>query len=196
MRTCRPKQAKNEIDKVGYLKTSTMDLFTLFAIFICWLFGLFFFWRTPRLSEGIQPGKRLPVLSLIIPARNEEKNLARLLRSVGNGVHRPAEIIVVDDHSEDGTGKVGAQGGCTVIRSAELPDGWVGKTWACWQGAGIARGDLFLFLDADTVLESGGLSRLIQTYQEKGGLVSVYPYHRMGRPFEQLSAFFNLISMA
>ena len=46
------------------------------------------------------------------------------------------------------------------------------------------------------VLEPGGLSRLIETYLEKGGVISVSPYHRMASPYEQLSAFFNLISMA
>ena len=103
---------------------------------------------------------------------------------------------MVDDHSEDSTAVVGMKAGCTVMRSEELPEGWVGKTWACWQGARSAKGDLLLFLDADTVLEAGGLSRMVATYEERGGLFSVYPYHRMERPYEQLSAFFNLIAMA
>ncbi|MCU0580798.1 MAG: glycosyltransferase family 2 protein, partial [Desulfobacterota bacterium] len=162
----------------------------------CWFFGFLFFWKIPRLRGRFKPGTRVPPLSLIIPARNEEKNLDRLLRSIKNGNPRPDEIIVVDDHSEDATGEVGIRAGCKVIASAELPEGWVGKTWACWQGVGQARGDLILFLDADTVLEPGGFSRLVETYLGKGGLVSVYPYHRMERPYERLSAFFNLISLA
>jgi len=84
-----------------------------------------------RESRAISP---LPALSVIIPARNEEKNLDRLLAIPGAGGLLPDEILVVDDHSEDATYEVGIRAGCTVIRSAEIPEGWVGKTWACWQG--------------------------------------------------------------
>lgn len=173
-----------------------MNLTYLCFVFFFWLLGFFFFWKIPQPNRESRPDFRPLTLSLIIPARNEEKNLDRLLRSIGQEDRRPDEIIVVDDHSEDSTAAVGMKAGCTVIRSEGLPDGWVGKTWACWQGANRAQGDMILFLDADTVLEAGGLSRMVATYEGKGGLFSVYPYHRMERPYEQLSAFFNLIAMA
>ena len=173
-----------------------MDLPYFCAVFIFWLLGFLFFWKIPLPKGKAGPYPPLPALSVIIPARNEEKNLDRLLRSLGQGDTLPDEIIVVDDHSEDATYEVGIRAGCTVIRSAEIPEGWVGKTWACWQGAGRARGDLILFLDADTVLEKSGLLRIGSASLEKGGLVSVYPYHRMERLYEQLSAFFNLIALA
>lgn len=165
-------------------------------VFLFWLLGFFLFWRVPRPNRKADVHARPLTLSLIIPARNEEKNLVRLLKSIAQEKRGPEEIILVDDHSEDTTAEVGLKAGCGVIRSQELPEGWVGKTWACWQGAGQAKGDLFLFLDADTFLEAGGLPPLISTYRGRGGLFSVYPYHRMERPYEQLSAFFNLIAMA
>jgi 4,4'-diaponeurosporenoate glycosyltransferase len=173
-----------------------MNLTYLCFVFLFWLLGFFFFWKIPLPGRKAGSDPRPLRLSLIIPARNEEENLDRLLRSIGEGTRRPDEIIVVDDHSEDSTALVGMRAGCTVIRSAELPDGWVGKTWASWQGAGRATGDLILFLDADTVLEVGGIARMVATYEGKGGLFSAAPYHRMERPYEQLSAFFNIIAMA
>jgi 4,4'-diaponeurosporenoate glycosyltransferase len=102
---------------------------------------------------------------------------------------------VVDDHSTDATAAVARARGATLIASEPLPDGWNGKPWACWQGASRARGELLVFLDADTWLEPGGLARLLGAHRERGGLLSVQPYHRMERPYERLGALFNLIAM-
>lgn len=130
-------------------------------------------------------------LSLIIPARNEEKTLPRLLGSLAGQSVRPREIIVVDDHSTDRTAEVAQEWGAKVLASQPLPEGWRGKTWACRQGAGLAAGDMFLFLDADTWFEPQGLQLLLASYVE--GVLSVGPYHAVQRPYEQLSAFFNLV---
>jgi len=62
------------------------------------------------------------------------------------------------------------------MRSKDLPEGWTGKPWACWQGAQKATGDIFLFLDADTFLEPEGLSRIVSTYLEKGVLSQSSPF--------------------
>lgn len=133
-------------------------------------------------------------LSAIIPARNEEGTLPRLLGSLAAQTIQPREIIVVDDHSTDRTAQVARQFGATVLASQPLPEGWRGKTWACWQGAGVAAGDLFLFLDADTWFEPEGLRLLLASHV--GGALSVGPYHAVQRPYEQLSAFFNLMMAA
>jgi 4,4'-diaponeurosporenoate glycosyltransferase len=72
----------------------------------------------------------------------------------------------------------------------------VGKSWACWRGASASRGAILVFLDADVRLEPGGLNRLMAEQRRCGGLLSVWPYHRMRRPYERLSAFFLLIVLA
>ena len=132
-------------------------------------------------------------LSIIIPARDEEANLARLLRSL-----RPAEsaaqIIVVDDASADRTADVAREQGATVVVSKPLPEGWRGKTWACFQGADAATGSWLLFLDADTWVEPGGLERIVEVAGE--GVLSIVPFHAIERPYEQLSLFFNLVMSA
>jgi chlorobactene glucosyltransferase len=96
------------------------------------------------------------LVSVIIPARNEAHNIGRCLRSVLATAWPRVEVIVVDDHSTDGTGtiarRVAAEHGVDVrvIPAPDLPDGWFGKQWACHTGARAATGELLCFTDADT----------------------------------------------
>lgn len=129
-------------------------------------------------------------LSLIIPARNEAHNLPRLFASLRQQATQPLEVIVVDDGSTDDTAGVARAAGAIVIPAAALPEGWRGKPWACHQGTQAARGERLLFLDADTWFEPGGLDRLLEL--DPGGAFSVGPFHRIERPYEELSLFFNL----
>ncbi|MBB2744265.1 UNVERIFIED_ORG: dolichol-phosphate mannosyltransferase [Microbispora rosea subsp. rosea] len=88
-------------------------------------------------------------ISVVIPARDEERRLGPCLRAV---LADPAvtEVIVVDDESSDGTARIAAACGATVVRGRPLPDGWVGKQWALHQGLREARGEIVVTLDADT----------------------------------------------
>jgi 4,4'-diaponeurosporenoate glycosyltransferase len=138
-----------------------------------------------------QPASRL---SIVIPARNEAHNLPRLLDSIRSQPVPPLEVLVVDDASTDATAGVAASHGATVVSSLALPDGWRGKTWALHQGALAAKGELLLFLDADCWFEPGGLDRILSRYE--GGALSVAPHHSVEKPYEELSAFFNLIMVA
>jgi glycosyltransferase involved in cell wall biosynthesis len=90
-------------------------------------------------------------VSVIIPARNEEPNLQRCLQSLVAQTTPPFELIVVDDHSTDRT-RSSAQSFPTlqVLEADPLPDGWSGKSNACWTGAKLAKGKWLLFTDADT----------------------------------------------
>jgi 4,4'-diaponeurosporenoate glycosyltransferase len=134
-------------------------------------------------------------LSVVIPARNEERSLPGLIQSLDTQSVPPAEVIVVDDHSSDGTAAVAADGGATVIGGAALPEGWTGKTWACHQGAAVATGELLWFLDADVILAPDALARMIAAHSEHGGLVSVQPFHTTERSYERLSAFCNIVEL-
>jgi len=160
-----------------------------------WLVGFVFFWRLP-IPRSSSTLSAYPSLSIVIPARNEEANLPTLLRSIFAQSVQPLEVIVVNDGSTDRTAAVAHEFGATVLESQPLPAGWRGKTWACHQGAALASGDLFLFLDADTWFEPGGLCKILDTYLVSGGALSVGPYHAVHRPYEQLSAFFNLAMTA
>ena len=132
-------------------------------------------------------------VTIVIPARNEAQRIAGLLGSLTVGLPPAAQVIVVDDHSTDETAEVAARyPGVRVLSAPEVPAGWAGKTWACHTGAqAAAPGDL-VFLDADVEVRPEGLARALVMRRERGGLVSVWPYHRVVYLYEHLSALFNV----
>lgn len=147
-------------------------------------------WRMPTPRRDRTSTDRPAV---VIPARNEAENLARLLPSLAGW---DAEVIVVDDGSSDATADVARAHGAVVVDPGEPDPGWTGKAWACAAGARAASSPgRLVFLDADVVVEPGGLERVLAEHDASGGLVSVQPWHDVRRPYEQLSAFFNLVSM-
>lgn len=145
------------------------------------------------------PGGNLPEtseISIVIPARNEEHNIASLLSSIRQQSLAPMEIIVVDDGSTDDTAEVARSKGARVITAEPLPDGWMGKPWACQQGADCAKGNWLLFLDADLLLKQNALLSLSSLSEDESHVYSVCPYHEIKRPYEELSAFFNTLMLA
>lgn len=131
-------------------------------------------------------------VSVVVPARNEEDNIGALLRTLPPDLHGLHEVIVVDDQSDDQTAERARAGGAMVLPGEALPDGWLGKPWACQQGAERASGEWLLFLDADTRFEPGGFARLIALARDAGEVHSVCPWHRVEAPYEQWSSFFNV----
>jgi 4,4'-diaponeurosporenoate glycosyltransferase len=156
--------------------------------FFGWIAGwlLFLGFRRCEIApnESNLPGK----ISIIIPARNEEGNLPRLLRSISGH-----QVIVVDDCSGDRTREVARHHGASIVEGTP-PNGWRGKTWACQQGANAAAGNLLLFLDADTWLEADAFSKIRN--ELPSGAISIAPYHCVPTMREQISAFFNLVMIA
>ena len=165
-------------------------------IFLKWLVGFPLLWRVPCSRSPDSTKESGPTLSVIIPARNEEQNLPKLLVTLASQSIAPHEVIVVDDNSTDATARCAGEWGASVIDPGTVPVGWTGKTWACWKGAHQATGDIFLFLDADTRLAPDGLERMRGAFRaQERGLLSFYPYHLMEKVYERLSAFFNLVCM-
>lgn len=168
--------------------------FIVYLVF--WVPGFFFLFRISYCIVSVHRNTHNPSVSVIIPARNEEHTLPNLLDSLSGQLSSEDEVIVVDDNSEDRTKAVAERSAVKVLESLPTPEGWLGKTWACYQGARIASGEILVFLDADTVLEKNGFKNIIETYVEKDGVLSIQPYHKMRNLYEQLSAFFNIIMMA
>jgi cellulose synthase/poly-beta-1,6-N-acetylglucosamine synthase-like glycosyltransferase len=115
----------------------------------------------------------LPRVSILIPARNEERNLEEALRSVLALDYENLEIDVIDDRSTDRTGEIldrmtAAEPRLRVMHVRELPAGWLGKNHALWLGAEKATGDFLLFTDADVVLEPSALRRAVQVMVADG----------------------------
>ena len=102
-----------------------------------------------------EPPRDAPLVSVIVPARDEARNIDACVRSILATTWPKVEVIVVDDHSSDGTGEIARRIAADdprvkVIDNPGLPDGWFGKQWACHNGARSARGTILLFTDADT----------------------------------------------
>lgn len=135
-------------------------------------------------------------VQVVVPARDEEQSLPRLLASLPVGV----DVVVVDDHSSDRTAEVARAAGATVVSAAPLPDGWAGKPWACAQavealGASSTDADL-VFVDADVRFGRGGFEAVVEHLGRRGGLISVQPSHRPERAVEHLAMVFNIVAFA
>jgi chlorobactene glucosyltransferase len=125
------------------------------------------------------------LVSILVPARNEAGNIARCIRSLLNQDYPNFELIVLDDNSEDATASIiemltspteDPQGRLRVIKGGELPEGWLGKNFACFQLAEAARGQYLLFTDADTSHSVNALtSALAAMYIEDVQLLSFFP---------------------
>ncbi len=142
--------------------------------------------RRPNLRD-YAPAPSGPLVSVIIPARNEARNIERCVRSILAATYPAIEVIVVDDGSTDGTGDLALRLGVRLVRGAELPPGWFGKQWALVQGYRVARGELLLFADADTMHEPDLIARAVTARAaERVDLFSVVPRQEMATFWEKL----------
>ena len=167
------------------------------SVLLRWLLGWLLALRLPSLPAARLEGTVRA--SVLIPARNEAATLPHLLRALERQTLRPVEVIVIDDHSEDRTAEVAAAAAPSlpirVMQPPPLAPGWCGKTWALHHGVQASSGDVLVFLDADTEPGAEFLDSLLARHRALGGLVSVQPYHRTEKPYEQLSLLFNLVGL-
>jgi chlorobactene glucosyltransferase len=124
-----------------------------------------------------------PVVSVLVPARNEAANIERCVRSLLAQDYPALEILVLDDGSTDGTYEIVEQvwaedtsGRLRLIRGGDLPKGWMGKCYACQQLADQAQGDYLLFTDADTVHAPGAVAGAVAAAEQlDAALVTALP---------------------
>jgi chlorobactene glucosyltransferase len=153
---------------------SSFTAFEIFSIVIFWLI-VWNRWNRQKGSHLIPLAETTgslpphpPLVSIIIPARNEADNIEECVKSILAQDYPNFEIIVVDDRSEDGTGEIVKRVSATdsrlqAIAGKELPPDWMGKAHAIHQGYQVAQGDWLLFTDADTNHAPTLLSKVMST---------------------------------
>lgn len=151
--------------------------------------------REPRELQAApsEYGERVPLVSVIVPARNEALNIESCVTSLARSTYPAFEVLVVDDRSDDETGRIaralgsGSARRLEVIDGQELPPGWLGKPFACWQGAQAARGELLLFTDADTIHGPDLLGRtVVGLAEERADLLTIMGRQLMETFWEKL----------
>jgi hypothetical protein len=138
------------------------------------------------------PGRDTPAVSVLIPARNEERSIAAAVEAALASEGAEVEVVVLDDHSTDATAALVQQIAARdprvrLVSAPPLPDGWCGKQHACAVLAREARHPLLLFVDADIRLAPQGLARLEAFLSaSRADLVSGVPQQETGTLLERL----------
>ncbi len=179
---------------IVYMDSNTILFFniTILSAFFYWFSGFFLMRKVKYLKNKVAANNLC--ISVIIPARNEAKRITPLLNSLKKQTYKKLEIIIVDDQSEDSTAEYCRKEGFQVYSVKKKPEKWNGKSYACHIGASQTIGDMLLFLDADVEFNDGFIDLLISNYES--GILSVQPFHKIGKITENLSLFFNIIITA
>lgn len=153
----------------------------LFLNMIFLLIIIYNYLTAPVINNAVAEVVGKKNLSILIPARNEEKNISNCLDSILSQSYKNFKITVLDDKSDDNTSSIVSEYGAKdnrikLKKGKELPEGWLGKNWACFQLAKKSEGDLLLFLDADVRLNNNAIANSINLFEEKKlNMLSVFP---------------------
>jgi hopene-associated glycosyltransferase HpnB len=158
---------------------ASLAIFLSIASLLIWVVLTFFrgaFWQLHAFNDDLVPGDNLqdwPAVVAVVPARNEAETIEKTVESLlGQEYAGAFRVIVVDDHSEDGTAglalraaeKMQASQRVMIVTAKELPEGWTGKLWALHQGVEEASAgsiEYLWFTDADIVHAPDTLRRLL-----------------------------------
>lgn len=182
-----------------------MDLFLLYQYFITISLILIFFnfiinnilfKNTVSFPVPNAIRKSPPLVSILIPARNEAKNIRRCLRSLLKQDYPHTEILVLNDNSTDDTELIVRKmarknNKIRIITGKTLPKGWLGKSYACYQLSKYANGEYFIFTDADTLHFDNSISSAVNSLiSNKIDALSIYPMQIMVTIHERMVVTF------
>ncbi|MCX5993665.1 MAG: glycosyltransferase [Chloroflexi bacterium] len=163
----------------------------IYQLFVLAGIAVFFINLILNLATLKRPSRRAglpadpPLVSVLIPARNEEENIQNCLASILRQDYPNFEAIVLDDNSSDRTAEIVSRiaekdGRVRLIRGRLLPDGWAGKCFACHQLSQNAHGNWLLFVDADTVSRPHMIrSTLWLAVSNNAAMLSGFPRQRV-----------------
>lgn len=148
-----------------------MSVFSVISIY-----NLF---TAPELKRVTQPSDNRSFVSVLIPARNEERNIEKCIKGILVQDYQDKEIIVLDDNSTDNTYNLASSfvtSDVKVLKGKQLLTDWLGKNWACHQLAQEAKGDYLLFVDADVELTPEVISSAVYELEKSNvTLLSIFP---------------------
>ncbi len=159
--------------------------------------ALLYAWRSARFGRTwlripvVATVAQAPPVSVVVPARNEERSIERCVRSLLAQTAPDFEVIVVDDDSTDGTRAIldrlaREDARLRLVAGGPLPAGWIGKPWALHQGALLARGAYLLFTDADSVHAPFSVTSALAFVQAQHvDAVSTVTHQELGTPAER-----------
>lgn len=142
--------------------------------------------------EPTRPPHDAPMISVCIPARNEERNIRACVTAALAQDYPNVEVIVLDDRSTDATPQILADiatrdSRLHPISGSDLPGGWAGKPHALFQASAVARGEWLCFVDADTFLAQGALSSCYSKAMEtKADLFTILTFQITGSFWEKV----------
>lgn len=144
----------------------------------------------PRLRRDQTPS-RMPLVSVVIPARNEARVIERTVRAFLAQDYAAFEVIVVNDRSTDGTEEILRSiddPRLLVVHGEEPPPGWLGKPWALEQAVRRAQGEIVLVVDADLIYAPQAIRAAVAELERSGAaLIFLYPHLEMVRFAEHLA---------
>ena len=143
------------------------------------LISLYNLFTAPVLKSILPYSKKEKLVSVLIPARNEENNIAKCIKGILSQDYQNKEIIILDDNSTDKTFEIASSfvsENIKLLKGNQLPSGWLGKNWACHQLSELASGDYLLFVDADVELNSEVISSAVSEFEKSNAvLLSIFP---------------------
>jgi chlorobactene glucosyltransferase len=163
------------------------------AFFIGGIFVVYWLHNQYQLDIVVEPAPApvdAPLISVCIPARNEERNIRACLESVLAQDYPAVEVIVLDDRSVDGTSEILDQFTAANFRKVsglDLPPGWAGKPHALYQASAAARGEWLCFVDADTFLSPNALSACYnKAIETKADMFTIMTFQILGSFWEKV----------
>lgn len=171
-----------------------MEIFLVISIFWLLITSLILFRNLfdfgALAAENQKPDQSVPMVSICIPARNEESVIERAVSSVLRQTYSNFEVLVLDDGSDDRTPEIlsslsKSHAELTVLQGQEKPGDWLGKPWACQQLGEAAKGDILIFMDADVWLDSDAVSKTVSALGSRDA-ITVWPKQFTGTFWEQM----------
>jgi len=164
----------------------------IIVLLITTVIVVFNYYTAPVLKVSSESNKRNDLISVLVPARNEEVNIIKCLGSIIGQDYKNIEVIVLDDESGDNTFLYASELAVNdqrirVVKGDPLQDNFTGKNWACYQLSLLASGSHLLFIDADVELEKDSITSAMNEISKNNlNLLSVFPSQKIVSPGEWL----------